>query len=36
MCNNYIPVERGHWYRQELNEIVNEFHYLFKCHCLWG
>jgi len=42
MCNNYLPVEKGRWYRQDLinrkcrlcnlNEIGDEFHYLFKCH----
>ena len=41
ICNNYLPVEKGRWYRQDLinrqcrlcnlNEIGDEFHYLFKC-----
>jgi len=41
MCNNYLPVEKGRWYRQELinnnchscnlNEIDDEFHKLLKC-----
>jgi len=41
MCNNYLPVEKGRWYRQELinnnchscnlNEIDDEFHNLLKC-----
>ena len=44
MCNNYLPVEKGRWYKQDrinrkcrlcnLNEIGDEFHYLFKCHFL--
>ena len=42
MCNNYLPVEKGRLYKQDLinrkcrlcnlNEIGDEFHYLFKCH----
>jgi len=42
MCNNYLPVEKGRWYKQDLinrkwrlcnlNETGDEFHYLFKCH----
>ena len=42
MCNNYLPVEKGRWYRQDLinrqcrlcnlNEIGDEFHYLLKCN----
>ena len=44
MCNNYLPVEKGRWCKQDhinrkcplcnLNEIGDEFHYLFKCHFL--
>ena len=39
MCNNYLPVEKGRWYKQDLinrqcrlcnlNEICVEFHYPF-------
>ena len=37
MCNNYLPVEKGRWYKQDLinrnlNEIGDVFHDLFKCH----
>ena len=44
MCNNYLPVEKRRWCKQDLinrkcrlgnlNEIGDEFHYLFKRHFL--
>jgi len=41
MCNNYLPIERGRWLRQDIkprkstlcntNEVGDECHYIFKC-----
>ena len=41
MCNNVLPIERGRWLRQDINnrrytlcntnEVDDECHYIFKC-----